>query len=93
MRFQRMPERIVILSTLLEESFEIAWNYLQATGELGDATTANRFLGETIERMIRAGQRSRLVLSNKAISAYQRFRLDHGVRLVAEAREWRSWPS
>ena len=60
------------LSQLLEESFQIAWEYLERTGELGDANAASRFLSDTIEVMIRQGQRNRLGLSNRAISAYQR---------------------
>jgi hypothetical protein len=43
--------------------------------ELGDGATASRFLSDTIETMIRQGLRSRLVLSNRAIAAYKRFRL------------------
>jgi hypothetical protein len=64
----------ISISQLLEESFQIAWEYLERTGELGDGAAANRFLSDTIESMIRQGQRSRLVLSNRAISAYLRFR-------------------
>ena len=64
----------VSLSQLLEESFQIAWEYLERTGELGDATDASRFLGNTIETMIRRGQRSRLALSNRTFAAYQRHR-------------------
>jgi hypothetical protein len=61
----------VSLSQLLEESFQIAWEYLERTGELGDSAAASRFLSDTIETMIRRGQRSRLTLSNRAITAYQ----------------------
>lgn len=63
----------ISLSQLLEESFQIAWEYLERTGELGDGAVASRFLSDTIETMIRRGQRSRLVLSNRAASAYCRF--------------------
>ena len=63
------------LSQLLEESFQIAWEYLERTDELGDAVAASRFLSDSIEIMIRKGERSRLALSNRAIGAYQRFRL------------------
>jgi hypothetical protein len=63
----------VSLSQLLEESFRIAWEYLERTGELGDAVAASRFLSDRIELMIREGQRSRLTLANRAIGAYQRF--------------------
>jgi hypothetical protein len=41
------------LSQLLEESFQIAWEYLERTGELGDGAAASRFLGDAIEIMIR----------------------------------------
>jgi hypothetical protein len=63
------------LSQLLEASFQIAWEYLERTGELDDAVGASRFLSDTIEIMIRKGERSRLMLSNRAIGAYQRVRL------------------
>jgi hypothetical protein len=62
------------LSQLLEDSFQIAWEYLERTGELGDAAAASRFLSDTIEIMIRRGQRNQLALSNRAITAYQRHR-------------------
>ena len=64
----------VSLSQLLEDSFQIAWEYLERNGELGDGASASRFLSDVIETMIRRGQRSRLALSNRAISAYQCFR-------------------
>lgn len=65
----------VSLSQLLEESFEIAWDYLERTGELGDAVTASHFLSDEIAIMIREGQRNRLTLSNRAIGAYLRIGL------------------
>ena len=64
----------VSLSQLLEDSFQIAWEYLERSGELGDGASASRFLSDVIETMIRRGQRSRLALSNQAITAYQRSR-------------------
>jgi hypothetical protein len=48
------PHMAVSLSQLLEDSFQIAWEYLERTGELGDAAAASRFLSDTIEIMIRA---------------------------------------
>jgi hypothetical protein len=59
-----------LLSQLLEDSFQIAWEYLERSGELGDGASASRFLSGVIETMIRRRQRSRLALSNRAISAY-----------------------
>jgi hypothetical protein len=60
------------LSRLVENSFQIAWDYLEATGELGNPDTAARHLLDTIEAMVRQNERRRLLLSNKAIASYQR---------------------
>ena len=68
----------VSLSQLLEDSFQIAWEYLERSGELGDRASASRFLSDVIETMIRRGERSRLALSNRAITAYQRSRSSDG---------------
>ena len=67
----RFPTMAVSLSQLLEESFQIAWEYLERIGELGEAAAASQ-LSDTIENMIRQGQRSRLALSHRAIITYQR---------------------
>jgi len=40
---------------------------------LDDAMVAGRFLSDTIELMVRRGERRRLMLANKAITAYQQF--------------------
>ena len=58
------------LSRLLEESVDIAWVYLQRSGEL-EHSDAAWFLTDTIERMIRHGHRNRIFLANKAISKYR----------------------
>jgi hypothetical protein len=65
---------MISLASLMEESLQIAWDYLERTGEIEDTWVASRYLGDAIELMIRQGQRSRLVLSNRAITAYQQFR-------------------
>lgn len=61
------------LPLLIESSIAIAWDYLERTGELGDAIVAGHFLSDTIELMVRRGERRRLMLANKAITAYQQF--------------------
>jgi hypothetical protein len=66
-----MPESLHIL---LENSFRIAWEYLEATGELGQPDAASRFLVDAIETMIRRGERRKILLSNKAIAQYQAYR-------------------
>ena len=65
---------MISLASLMEESLQIAWDYLERTGEIEDNWVASRYLGDAIELMIRQGQRSRLVISNRAITAYLRFR-------------------
>jgi hypothetical protein len=65
-----IAESGVSLSQLLEESVHIAWVYLDRSGELGNGDTA-RYLTDTIELMIRHGQRNRMFLANKAIMKYR----------------------
>jgi hypothetical protein len=73
------------LPLLIESSIEIALDYLDRAGELGDAMVAGRFLADTIESMVRRGERRRLMLANKAITAYQQFRRqsEHPIRAWA----------
>jgi hypothetical protein len=56
---------------LIENSIQIAWDYLERTGEIDDAAAASRFLSDYVEGLMRRGERRRLLLSNKAITAYQ----------------------
>jgi hypothetical protein len=70
------------LPSLIENSFQIAWDYLEATGELGNPDTAARHLLDTIEAMIRRGERRRLLLSNRSIASYQRFMAKQGMSLA-----------
>jgi hypothetical protein len=53
---------------LIESS--IAWDYLERTGELGDATVAGRVLLHSIETMVVRGD---LMLANIAIIEYQKY--------------------
>ena len=62
----------VSLSQLLEESVDIAWIYLQRIGEADNDTA--RYLVDTIETMIRRGQRNRMFLANMAIIKYRAVR-------------------
>ena len=71
-----------LLVDLIENSFRIAWDYLEATGELGNPDAAARHLLDTIEVMIRQGERRRLLLSNRSIASYQRFRAERGMSLA-----------
>jgi hypothetical protein len=68
---------------VLESSFMIAWDYLEATGELGEPEPTAAFLLDTIEAMMRLGERRKLLLSNKAIDAYRRSRTRQNLALVS----------
>jgi hypothetical protein len=57
---------------IFEQSFSIAWSVLERTGELGEPNDTSRFLFDSIARMMRRGERRRLLLSNSAINAYRR---------------------
>jgi len=57
---------------LMENSIQIAWDYLERTGQIADPEFASRFLLDAIENMVRKGERRRLVISNNAIIAYER---------------------
>jgi hypothetical protein len=72
----------VSLAELLEQSLAMAWDYLQRTGEIEQAQPAIDFLSKDIADRIRRGDRSPLLLANRAISAYQRHKAAHIVELV-----------
>lgn len=71
------------LPLLMENSIQIAWDYLEATGELGDAEVAARFLTDAVETMIRRGETRKLMLANRAIDAYKRFKIERPLSLVS----------
>ena len=60
----------------MEYAVQIAWDYLERSGQIDDGAFTSRFLMMTIENMIRAGERRRLMLSNRAIIEYEKLR--HG---------------
>ena len=59
---------------LLEESVKIAVDFLDRTGEIDDIGETCQFLVNKVEFMIAQGQRNKLLLANRAISAFQRYR-------------------
>jgi hypothetical protein len=62
------------LPILIENALQIAWDYLERSGELGDPEEASHFLLQSMGRMVREGERRRLMLTNKAIDEYKRIR-------------------
>ena len=70
------------IPSLMEKSIQIAWDFLDRTGELGEPESAARVLADTVENMIRKGERRPLMLSNRAIGAYKLFRNERRPALV-----------
>jgi hypothetical protein len=68
---------------VLEASFRIAWDYLEATGELGQRDDAARFLLDSIEAMMQRGEFRKLLLSNRAIDAYRQSHAGRSLALVS----------
>jgi len=62
-------------SQLVENAFMIAWEYLEATGEVGEPEGSAKELLDTIESMICRGERRRILLANVAIDMYKRRRM------------------
>lgn len=62
------------LPILMENAIQIAWDYLERTGQIEDPEFTARFLLATVESSVARGERRRLMLSNGAITAYERFR-------------------
>jgi hypothetical protein len=60
------------LPTLVETSLQIAWEFLGQAGEISDQQHAAEFLLGNIQSQILGGERRTLMLSNRAITAYQR---------------------
>ncbi|MBR1227930.1 MULTISPECIES: hypothetical protein [unclassified Bradyrhizobium] len=71
------------LPLLMENSIQIAWDYLEGTAELGDPEVAARFLTDAVETLIRRGETRKLMLANRAIDAYKRFKEERLLSLVS----------
>jgi hypothetical protein len=75
------------LPILIEESIQIAWDYLERSGDLGDQEIASNVLLDSVTSMVRVGERRKLMLSNRAITDYKQFRAErHRTEVVREAQ-------
>ena len=71
------------LPILIEESIQIAWDYLERSGDLGEPQVAGEVLLNSVASLVRLGERRRLMLSNRAIADYKKFRAQrNGLQLV-----------
>lgn len=67
-RFRRMGEPLPVL---VESSLQIAWDYLEAVGEIADPRESAELLLRSIQAQILRGETRALMLSNRAIDAYR----------------------
>jgi hypothetical protein len=68
---------------ILEDSFRIAFDYLEGAGELGEREAATRFLLDNIANAMTRGEWRKLLLSNRAIDAYRRQQTTRKFALVS----------
>jgi hypothetical protein len=68
---------------LLQSSVQIALDYLDRAGEIDDYAEVCQFLVDKVEFMMRQGQHNRLVLANRAISAFEKDRNARTIELTA----------
>jgi hypothetical protein len=71
------------IPNVMETSIQMAWDFLDRTGELAEPEIAARVLLDAVEGMIRQGERRPLMLSNKAIDAYRRFKSERHLVLIS----------
>jgi hypothetical protein len=57
---------------LMENALQIAWDYLEQTGQIENPEFASKFLLVAVDHLISLGERRRLALANLAITAYER---------------------
>jgi hypothetical protein len=69
-------------ASLVEDAVQIAFNFLTRSGEVDDPSETIGFLADKIEYMISQGQRSKLLLANRAIAAFQRYRQARTIELA-----------
>ena len=62
------------LPVIMENSIQIAWDYLERTGQIDDPEFTSKFLLDNVEHAVRMGERRQLILTNRAISAYERLK-------------------
>jgi hypothetical protein len=62
------------LAALVENSLQIAWDFLEASGEIENPQQTAEVLLGTIKNLLLRGEHRSLMLSNKAIDAYREFK-------------------
>jgi len=62
------------LPPLVENSLQIAWDFLDASGEIEDPQQTAEVLLRAIKTLVLRGEYRRLMLSNLAIDAFREFK-------------------
>ena len=75
--------QIPSITILMEEAIQIAWDYLERTDEIDDPEVCSQILLHAVESMLRQGLSSRLLLSNRAISWYQRYKANRDIKAAS----------
>lgn len=75
-----MPARSLLLMTdelpiLIQNSLQIAWDYLERTGGIADPQQTAEILLGSIKTQLLRGENRILMLSNKAIATHERQKL------------------
>ncbi len=66
---------------LVEDAARIALEFLDRSGQMDDPVETSRFVADRIKFMIARGQRNRLLLANRAISAFEQYRKARTIEL------------
>jgi hypothetical protein len=66
---------------IIENSLHIAWNYLEAMGELGNTEVASQMLPDEIHGMMRRGETSPPDALKQGVEAYKKH--SHRLALVS----------
>jgi hypothetical protein len=59
------------LPSLIENSLQIAWDFLERSGGIADPQQAAEILLESIKTQVLKGESRTLMLSNRAIAAFE----------------------
>ena len=62
------------LPTLVENSLQITWGFLDASGEIEDPQQTAEVLLGAIKTLLLRGENRRLMLSNRAIDTFREFK-------------------
>ncbi|OKO86176.1 hypothetical protein AC630_03845 [Bradyrhizobium sp. AS23.2] len=57
--------------SVVEDSFNIDWGFLEKSGELREADASTEFLVRFNEDQIRSGERRPMMIANRTINAYR----------------------